>query len=47
MGLYMPCLFITVMTIVIMLLINLPKWIDKRVQKANEQAPSILEDSND
>lgn len=42
--LYMPCLFITVMTIVIMLLINLPKWIDKRVQKANEQAPSILDD---
>lgn len=43
-ALYMPCLFITVMTIVIMLLINLPKWIDKRVQKANEQAPSILDD---
>lgn len=42
--LYMPCLFITVMTIVIMLLINLPKWIEKRVQKANEQAPSILDD---
>lgn len=43
-GLYMPCLFITVMTITIMLLINLPKWIEKRVQKANEQAPSILDD---
>lgn len=43
-ALYMPCLFITVMTIVIMLLINLPKWIDKHVQKANEQAPSILDD---
>lgn len=43
-ALYMPCLFITVMTIVVMLLINLPKWIDKRVQKANEQAPSILDD---
>ena len=43
-GLYMPCLFITVMTIVIMLLINLPKWIEKRVSKANEQAPSILDD---
>ena len=47
MGLYMPCLFITVMTIVIMLLINLPKWIDKRVRKANEQAPSILDDSDE
>lgn len=46
-ALYMPCLFITVMTIVIMLLINLPKWIDKRVRKANEQAPSILDDSDE
>lgn len=43
-GLYMPCLFITVMTIAVMLLINLPKWIEKRVRKANEQAPSILDD---
>lgn len=42
--LYMPCLFITVMTIVVMLLINLPKWIDKHAQKVNEQAPSILDD---
>ncbi|MBD5129317.1 MAG: hypothetical protein HDT43_05280 [Ruminococcaceae bacterium] len=46
-ALYMPCLFITIMTVVIMLLINLPKWIDKRVQKANEQAPSILDDRGD
>jgi len=45
-GLYMPCLFITIMTIVIMLLINLPKWIEKRVSKANEQAPSILDDKH-
>lgn len=44
-GLYMPCLFITVCTIFIMLLINVPKWIDKSVKKANEKAPSIL--SND
>lgn len=31
-------------TKLIMLLINLPKWIDKHVQKVNEQAPSILGD---
>ncbi|MDE7360998.1 MAG: hypothetical protein K2N38_03590 [Oscillospiraceae bacterium] len=43
-ALYMPCLFITVMTAVIMLLINLPKWVDRHVQKVNEQAPSILGD---
>lgn len=43
-ALYMPCLFITVMTIVIMLLINLPKWIEKRIRKENEKAPSILDD---
>lgn len=43
-GLYMPCLFITVITITIMLLINVPKWIEKRVQKLNEKAPSIFDD---
>lgn len=47
MGLYMPCLFITVITVVIMLLINLPKWIDRRVSRANEQAPSILDDKDE
>lgn len=42
--LYMPSLFITVATIGIMLIINVPKWIDKHTQKINEVAPSILED---
>lgn len=42
--LYMPCLFLTVLTFVIMMLINFPKWMDKHVQKVNEQAPSILGD---
>lgn len=42
--LYMPSLFITVATIGIMLIINVPKWIEKHTQKVNEVAPSILED---
>ena len=40
--LYMPCIFITIITFVIMLLINLPKWLDKQAAKAREIAPSIL-----
>lgn len=44
--LYMPSLFITVATIGIMLIINIPKWIDRYTQKANEVAPSILGDKN-
>ena len=42
--LYMPSLFITVVTIGIMLIINIPKWIDRHTQKMNEVAPSILGD---
>ena len=42
--LYMPSLFITVVTIGIMLIINVPKWIEKYEEKANEEAPSILGD---
>lgn len=42
--LYMPSIFITVATIGIMLIINVPKWIEKHEEKANEEAPSILGD---
>jgi len=41
-GLYMPCLFITILTIIIMFLINFPKWLDKRIEQENAAAPSIL-----
>ena len=40
--LYMPCLFLTVLTLVIMLLINLPKWLERRAAKEQAVAPSIL-----
>ena len=42
--LYMPSLFIAVATVGIMLIINVPKWIEKHEEKANEIAPSILGD---
>ncbi len=42
--LYMPSLFITMLTIAIMLIIHIPKWIERRIEKENEVAPSILDD---
>lgn len=42
-SLYMPSIFITIVTIGIMLIINIPKWVDKHIEKANEAAPSILD----
>lgn len=45
-ALYMPCLFITMLTIIIMLVINVPKWIRKRVERDSETAPSILGDND-
>ncbi len=45
--LYMPLLFVTVITIVIMLLINVPKWVEAHVEKVNAVAPSILKDEED
>ncbi len=41
-GLYMPCLFITILTVIIMFLINFPKWLDKQIEQENAAAPSIL-----
>ena len=46
-GLYMPSLFITVITIAIMLIINVPKWVDRHIEKMNEEAPSILGDKRE
>ncbi len=43
-ALYMPCLFITMLTIIVMLIINVPKWVRKRAERDSEQAPSILGD---
>lgn len=45
--LYMPSLFITVITVAIMLIINVPKWLDKHIEKMNEEAPSILGDKRE
>lgn len=46
-GLYMPSLFITVLTIAIMLIINVPKWVERHIEKLNEEAPSILGDKTE
>lgn len=42
-ALYMPSLFIAVITLAIMLIINVPKWIEGHIKKVNEVAPSILD----
>lgn len=43
-GLFMPCIFITILTVVMMLLVDIPKSIKKRQKKKSEKAPSILGD---
>lgn len=45
--LYMPSISLTVMAVVIAMLINIPKWLDKQAVKAREKAPSILLDDDD
>lgn len=42
-GLYLPCVFITILTMAIMLIINIPKVLDAKVQKENAAAPSIFD----
>lgn len=47
--LYMPCIFIAVISIVIAAVVNIPLWLDKKAEKDAEVAPSILaeEDKED
>ncbi len=42
-NLYLPCVFITMLTLAIMLLINIPKVIARKIQKDSEAAPSIFD----
>lgn len=46
-ALYMPSLFIMVISVVIFMLIAIPKWIEKREKQLSEKAPSILKDEED
>lgn len=45
--LYMPCLSLTVLAVVIAMLINIPKWLDKKAAQAKEKAPSIIQEEDD
>lgn len=40
--LYMPCIFIAIISIVIAAVVNVPLWLDKKEEKDREIAPSIL-----
>ncbi len=39
---YMPCIFIAIISIIIAVAVNLPLWLDKKEEKDKEIAPSIL-----
>ena len=41
-ALYMPCVFIAVITIAITLIVNIPLWLDEKAEKDAEVAPYIL-----
>lgn len=46
-GLYMPCLLITALTVAILLMLNIPVWFKRCIEKRDEKAPSILGDDVD
>ncbi len=45
--LYMPCVALTVLAVIIAMLINIPKWLEKQAQKANAKAPSIIKEDDE
>lgn len=45
-ALYMPSLFILVISVVIFMLVAIPKWIEKREKQLSEKAPSILDEED-
>lgn len=46
-SIMLPNLFVFIVTVVIALLVNFPKWLDKKHERDNAVAPSILSDKED
>lgn len=44
---YMPCLLITLISVCVAMIVNIPLWLDKKAELDNEVAPSILADEED
>lgn len=42
-NLYLPCVFITLLTLAVMLLINIPKVIEHKIQRDNAVSPSVFD----
>ncbi|MBQ9948725.1 MAG: hypothetical protein IJO91_10095 [Oscillospiraceae bacterium] len=40
--LYMPCIFITLISVAVAMIVYIPRWLDKRIERENSKAPSIL-----
>lgn len=40
--LYMPCIFITLISVAVAMIVYIPRWLDKRIERENAKAPSIL-----
>lgn len=45
--LFMPSLIITALTVTILLLVNVPEWTRRYIEKRDEKAPSILGDDDE
>ncbi len=46
-SIMLPNIFVFIITVVIALLVNFPKWLDKKHERDNAVAPSILSDKED
>lgn len=43
----MPCIFITIISIFVVMIVYIPRWLDKKNEKDNARAPSILAEEED
>ena len=39
---YMPCIFIALISVAVAMIVYIPRWLDKKIEQENQQAPSIL-----
>lgn len=44
---YMPCILIALISLAVAMIVHIPVWLDKKTERENEQAPSILADDKE
>ncbi len=42
----LPCIFIAIISIIIVMIVHIPRWLDRKIEKDNAASPSIIQEDD-